>query len=242
MTVTCHCISQGCGELGGKDLDYRTHKWHAHKDKACLVERATHEAERAVEDQHEAIKLHLLASTLADDESPSPSALAPGGRMWAAYAPPESLPDTVDISATYSPSRRDLIRNLLSRLSEVESSMHILSHTVDSELLRLDLPLSVDSSFPLHHLVLECHHLETDLEKIKSKVASVTAMKTSIKGQMDTINKKLHSAKSTWKEKREHLRSTTPEPTGVKHSTGKDKPTFLRQCHLLTMQYHRSFL
>src|SRR5271156_2968379 len=102
--------------MGGREVDYRTKKEHAHKDQVRLVEKATLAAERALESQLDTIRVHLASSTLSDDTSPSPS--VPGGRMWA-YAPPESLLDTVDISATYSPSRRDLIRNSLSRLSEI---------------------------------------------------------------------------------------------------------------------------
>ena len=73
--------------------------------------------------------------------------------MWTyAHAPGESLPGTVDISATYSPSRRDIIRNL-SRLSEIVSFVNALSQTFDSELRRLDAPVFVNSSsFPLHPL------------------------------------------------------------------------------------------
>jgi hypothetical protein len=233
MTITCHCTSQGCGEMGGRQLDPRTQKSHAYKDKAQLVKVANDAAEHAIEDQLETIRLHLASSTLADDVSSSPSTAVPGGRLWT-YAPRESLPHTVNISATYSPSRRDLIHNLLSRLGEIESSVNALCQTVNSELQRLDAPLFVNSSsFPLHHLFLECHHLDADLEKVKSKIASVTTMKTSIKGQLDTISKKLHLSKLTWKEKREKLWSNRRiEHTGVKHSTGKDRAYFL-QCFLL---------
>ena len=193
--------------MGGKQLDPRTQKLHAYKDKARLVEVATNAVDHAIEDQLETIRLHLASSTLADDVSSSPSTAVPGGRLWAC-APQESLPDTVDISATYSPSRRDLIHNLLSRLSEIEFSVNALSQTVDSELLHLDMPLFINSSsFPLNHLFLECHHLDADLEKVKYKVASVTTTKTAIKVQLDAISKKLHLSKLTWKEKREKLRS-----------------------------------
>jgi hypothetical protein len=233
MAVTCHCTSQGCGQMGGRQLDPRTQKSHAYKDKARLVEVTTEAADRAIEDQLETIRLHLASSTLADDVSSSPSTAVPGGRMWAC-ASRESLPDTVHISATYSTSRRDLIHNLLSQLSEIESSVNALSQTVDSELLRLDTPLFVDSSsFPLHHLFLKCHHLDADLEKVKSKVASVTTTKTAIKVQLDATSKKLHLSKLTWKEKREKLRSNRIEHTGVKHSTGKDRAYFLRYFLLL---------
>ena len=143
--------------MGGRQLDPRTQKSHAYKDKARLVELASDAAEHAIEDQLEAIRLHLASTTLADDVSSFPSTAVPGGRMWT-YSSPESLPDTIDISATYSPPRQELIRNLLSRLSEIKSSVNALSQTVDSELHHLDAPLFVNSSsFPLHHLFLECH-------------------------------------------------------------------------------------
>ena len=219
--------------MGGRQLDPRTQKSHAHKDKARLVEVASDAAERAIEDQLEAVRLHLASFTLADDVSSPPSTAVPGGKI----APQESLPDTVDISATYSPSHRDLIRNLLSRLSEIESSVIALSQTVNSELQRLDAPLFVDSSsFPLHNLFLEYHHLDADLEKVKSKIASVTTMKTSIKAQLDTIGKKLHLSKLTWEEKREKLRSSRrKEHTGVKHSTGKYRAYYF--CSVFSFTY-----
>jgi hypothetical protein len=36
--------------MGGREVNYRTQKLHAQKDKAHLVEKATREAERAVEE------------------------------------------------------------------------------------------------------------------------------------------------------------------------------------------------
>jgi hypothetical protein len=90
----------------------------------------------------------------------------------------------------------------------------------------LDLPLFINSSFPLLHLFLEYHNLDADLEKVKSKAASVTSVKVSIKGQLDTIHKKLYAAKSTWKENRDKLRLKKVEQNGVKHSTGKDRIYF----------------
>jgi hypothetical protein len=174
-------------------------KLHAQKDKAHLVEKATREAEHAVKNQLESIRLHLALTTLVDDVLLSPSTSVPGGWMWAPTQR-ESLPDTGNISTTYSPSRWELICNLLSRLSKIESSMNTLSQTLDSELLHLDLLLFIDSSFPLLHLFLEYHNLDADLEKVKSKAASVTSVKAFIKGQLDMIRKKLYAAKSTWKE------------------------------------------
>ena len=221
--------------MGGRQIDPRTQKSHAYKDKARLIEVASDAADRAIEDQLETIRLHLASSTLADDVSSSPSTAVPGGRMWN-YSPRESLPDPINISATYSTPRQDLIRNLLSRLSEIESSVNALSQAVDSELEHLDASLFVNSSsFPLQRLFLECHHLDADLEKVKAKIASVTSMKTSIKGQLNAISKKLHLSKLTWKEKREKLCSNRRiEHTGVKYSTGK-RACFLRYFRLLTL-------
>ena len=87
--------------MGGRKLDAHTQKLHAQKDKACLVKKAMHAAERALEDQLELIRLHLASSTLTDDVSPSPLTSIPGGRMWGCVLQ-ESLPNTVDISTTYS--------------------------------------------------------------------------------------------------------------------------------------------
>ena len=67
--------------MGGRQLDPRTQKSHAYKDKACLVELASDAAEQAIEDQLETIRLHLASTTLADDAPPSTA--VPGGRMWA---------------------------------------------------------------------------------------------------------------------------------------------------------------
>ena len=51
MTVLCHCTSQECRKMGGRELDYCTQKLHAQKNKACLVEKAIHAAEHVLEDQ-----------------------------------------------------------------------------------------------------------------------------------------------------------------------------------------------
>ena len=91
MTVLCHCTSQQCREMGGRELDPHTQKSHAQKDKARVVEKATHAAEHVLEDQLESIRLHLASSTLMDDVSPSPLTSVPGGRMWG-HVPQKPLP------------------------------------------------------------------------------------------------------------------------------------------------------
>ena len=122
----------------------------------------------------------------------------------------------------YSPPCQKLIHTLLSELSKIESSVNTLSQTTDSELLcSYFLLFANSSSFPLQHLFFEYHSLDTDLEKVESKEASITAMKASIKSQLDTVDGKLHTAKLTWKENWEKLRLNMVEQTGVKHSTSK---------------------
>ena len=98
--------------MGGKQIDPHTQKLHAHKDKACLVEVANSAAKDAIENQLEMIRLHLASSTLVDNISSSPSTTVPGGRMWTPASQESQIPD--DISVTYSPPHRDIIRNLLS--------------------------------------------------------------------------------------------------------------------------------
>ena len=148
-----------------------------------------------------------------------------GRQMWDS-AQRESLPDTGNISMTYSPFHWELICNLLSQLSEIGSSVNTLSQTLDSELLCLNLPLFINSSFRPLHLFLKYHNLDADLEKVKAKAALVTSMKVSIKGQMDMICKKLYAAKSTWKENWDKLQLKKAEQNRVKHSTGKDRIYF----------------
>ena len=78
----------------------------------------------------------------------------------------------------------------------------------------LNLPI-----FPLNHLHLECLHLEAELKKIKSKAASVSMLKESIKQQLVVISNSLRSAKMKWKSHQESSHFM-PLPTGMKHLTG----------------------
>ena len=143
--------------MGGRELDPCTQKLHAQKNKARLVKKATHAAEHALEDQLELIRLHLASSTLINDVSLSPLTSVPGGRMWG-HVLQKPLPNTVNVSTTYSPPCWELIHTLLSRLSKIESSVNILLQAINLELLCSDLPsFANSSSFPLQRLFLEYH-------------------------------------------------------------------------------------
>jgi hypothetical protein len=213
----CFCITSGCRDREGVDVDHRTFKLHSVKDKAQLAQKASEAANHAVEEEINVIASHLASHTLADKVSGSPS--TPAGRLWFKWTS-EELPEPVDITATYSPSRRELLQNLLSQLGKLESSMKVLHKKVALELQTSDSPSFLNSpTFPLNHLHLERLRLEAELEKIKSKAASITAFKESIKQELLLISETLCSAKMKWKDHQASFHSMAP-PAGLKHSTG----------------------
>jgi len=213
----CFCITSGCRDQGGVDVDIRTFRAHNVKDKAQLAQKASEAANRVVEEEVNAITSHLASQTLADNVSGLPP--IPAGRLWAKWTA-EELPDAIDITATYSPSRRELVQNLISELGKFDSLVKVLHEKVALGLQMSDSPSFLNSPiFSLNHLHLEFLCLEAELEKIKSKAASVSVLKESVKQQLVVISDSLRSAKSKWKRHQESSHFTPP-PTGMKHSTG----------------------
>jgi hypothetical protein len=213
----CFCITSGCRDQGGQDVDVRTLKKHSIKDKIQSAQKASEAANRAVEEEVNAIASHLASQTLADNVSGLPC--TQGGRLWSKCAA-EELPESIDITATYSPSRRELLRNLLSKLGRFDSLTKALHEKVTLELQTSDSPYFLNSpTFPLNHLHLERLRLEAEIEIIKSKAASVRMLKESIKQQLLVISDTLRSAKKKWKIYQESSYSMAP-PTGLTHSTG----------------------
>ena len=213
----CFCITSGCRDQGGVDVDIRTLRAHNVKDKAHLEQKASEAANRAVEEEVNAITSHLASQTLADNVSGLPP--TPAGRLWAKWTA-EELPDAIDITATYSPSRRELLQNIISQLGKFDSLVKVLHKKVALGLQASDSPSFLNSPiFPLNHLHLERLRLEAELEKIKSKAASVSVLKESIKQQLVVISDSLRSAKTKWKSYQESSHFMPP-PTGMKHSTG----------------------
>ena len=213
----CFCITGGCRDQGGIDVDTRTFKAHNVKDKAQFAQKASEAANRAVEDEVNVIAGHLASQTLADNVSGLPP--TPAGRLWSKWTT-EELPEPVDITATYSPSRRELLQNLLSQLGKFDSLAKILHEKVMLGLQTSDSPSFLNSpTFPLNHLHLECLRLEAEIEKIKSKAASISVFKESIQQQLVVISESLRSAKKKWKSHQESSHFVAP-PTGVRHSTG----------------------
>jgi hypothetical protein len=98
----CFCITSGCRDQGGIDVDPRTLKKHTVKDKTQLDQNASEAANRVIEEEVNAVASHLVSQTLADNVSGLPH--THGGRPWAKWTS-EELPDPIDITATYSPSR-----------------------------------------------------------------------------------------------------------------------------------------
>ena len=98
---------------------------------------------------------------------------------------------------THTTRISELLQNLLSQLDKFDSSMKVLHKKVALELQTSDSPSLLNSpTFPLNHLHLEHLRLEAELEKIKSKAASLTAFKKSIKQELLLISETLPSAKT----------------------------------------------
>jgi hypothetical protein len=191
----CHCQSYGCGSTGGVQLSsMRTFRNHCQADKLRQASQATN---NAIEDQLDLIASHLASTTLSDDNTALPS--SSGGRLWSnssSYSP-DSTPDPPDITASNSPSRRELLCSLLLRLNEIEEEVKSLDKRVDAQLPSLADSTS-SATFPLKPLFIQCQNIQLDLEKIKSKAPSVDKMRTSVIEQLQNVRKKIDSAKRAW--------------------------------------------
>jgi hypothetical protein len=224
VKVPCNCTFYGCG---GRDVDHRTQQSHALKDRMIqgrqqadalkdnrilLAQKATEAAEQAIQDQLNTITQHLATTTLSDSAS-------------SADLPADSNPDLpryVDPPTMKSPSRRAHIQRVLECLSEIEFSADALDEEVTTQLCRSQLPSFLNAqSFPLAQLVDKCRYLDADLAKITLKSAAVTAAKNTIKNQLKVIAQNLQTAKKTWKEKREAVRSSKPAECTLEYSTGQ---------------------
>ena len=216
--ATCFCITSGCRDQDGVDIDIRTFKAHKVKDKAQLAQRASEATNCAIEEEVNVITSHLASQTLSDNVSGLPP--TPARRLWAKWTA-EELPDAIDITAAYSSSHRSLMQNLLSQLGNFDLSVKVLHKKVALGLQISDSPSFLNSPiFPLNHLHLEHLCLEAKLEKIKSKAASISVVKESIKQQLVVIYNSLHSVKTKWKSCQESSHSIAM-PTGLEHSTGR---------------------
>ena len=119
----CFCITSGCCDQGGVDVDIHTLRAHNIKDKAQLVQKALEGATHAVKEEVNVITSHLASQTLADNVSRLPP--TPAGCLWAKWTAKE-LPDTIDITAMYSPSHQELVQNLISQLGNFDSLVKVL--------------------------------------------------------------------------------------------------------------------
>ncbi len=217
MRLQCNCFSAGCGDRGGVELEKRTYDAHARKDKIAITEKARDRADRAIQDELDAIAVHLASTTLLADNL-APASSAAGGRLWSRQA---SAGTRAEKGEQESASRQEVIRNLLARLDEIDSQVDTLSDKVCHELAIFNKSHNVDLTFPLRHLKAEFLQIEVDLNKITLKAPSVTSLKFSVQEKMDKISEKLHVAKSDWAENLATARSFAPaEESGVKVSTG----------------------
>ena len=137
----CFCITSG-HDQGGIDIDIHNFRAHKVKDKAQLAQRALEATNCAIEEEVNVITSHLASQTLSDNVSGLPP--TPAKRLWAKWTA-EELPDAVDITATYSPSCRELVQNLLSQLGNFDLSVKFLHEKVALGLQISDSPSFLNS-------------------------------------------------------------------------------------------------
>jgi hypothetical protein len=216
MRVRCTCTSGGCRDRGGVEVDKRTYDNHIRKDKIALTGKAQEQVNRAIQEELDTISTHLTALVLSDDVS---TLLAvPGGRLWSSTLAQRA---TGEKAETDSPSRLQVIRDLLMRLAEIDSQVDALNAKLTCSLDMLGKSPLVASTFPLRHIKVEYLQIEMDLNKITLKEASVVSMKTCVKEKVDRIGEKLRTAKADWAGKLAAAPSLQAEKTGVQFSTGK---------------------
>ena len=143
----CFCITSGCCDQGGIDVNIRTFRAHKVKDKAQLAQRALETTNCAIKEEVNAITSHLTSQTLLDNVFGLPP--TPARRFWAKWTA-EELPDAIDITATYSTPRRKLVQNLLSQLGNFDLSVKVLHEKAALGLQISDSPSFLNSPiFPL---------------------------------------------------------------------------------------------
>ena len=220
MNSVCTCKSYGCGEKGGVTLSTRVIKKHSLRDKAAEIEKGQAEADKAIQEELEAITLHLSNTVLSDSipEYSSPS----GGRLWS-----KAYPHT-RTGSLESASRQDTIRSLLSRLNEIEAAVTALEVSASSNLRGFEaLDLCNLPSFPLRHIEAEHLRLQTDLSRVTLKAAPVVVMKASIQNQLSDIGKRLTSAKAVWLSQQQARKAAETAQPGVTYSTGRIVPSLV---------------
>ena len=229
MQVRCTCTSGRCGDHGGIEVDKRTYNNHIRNDKIALAAKAQEQSERAIQDQLDAISTHLTSIVLADDSLPTPP--VPGGRLWSKGTWRNQI--SGEKRDTDSASRLWVIRDLLTRLAEIDSQVDALDDKLTCGLDMLEKSQKVDPKFPLWYLKAEYLQIEMDLSKVTLKEASVASMKGPVKEKMDKIGEKLRSAKAVWAAKLAAA-PVSIEKTGVQCSTGIHFPHDIAR---LSMQY-----
>ena len=221
MNSICTCKSYGCGEKGGVTLSTRVIKKHSLRDKAAEIEKGQAEADKAIQEELEAITLHLSNTVLSDSipEYSSPS----GGRLWS-----KAYPHT-RTGSLESASCQDTIQSLLSRLNEIEAAVTTLEVSASLNLRGFEaLDLCNLPSFPLRHIEAEHLRLQTDLSRVTLKAAApVVAMKASIQNQLSDIGKRLTSAKAVWLSQRQARKAAETAQPGVAYSTGRIVPSLV---------------
>ena len=228
--------SQGCS------VDARTFRLHKLEDQAVLARKARAASTRVVAAELDSITSYLSSVTIADKVSgPSQGP----GRMWAKTKPdlqdlqsasdnpnnplscqPPSDPRD-DTNSARNPchgskclpdSRRSRVADLLQRLSVLDLSVRAFAEDTSAALERLEYPSgAIDLAYPLKALSEKGLSLESDLEGISSKEASVKELKRSISDQLHDSIKALEESNRKWKICREQSQASK---SGVKCNAG----------------------
>jgi hypothetical protein len=128
-TRTCTCITSKCGLVeGGVELDIRTYRNHLHKDREFSAAKLAEDSKQVLDDEIEKIGQHF-ASLAVSDSIPAPSSTS-GERLWSQPGDKEDTNSFVPLPSNPYSSRQQIIRNLLSRLAEIESAVDILAVAV----------------------------------------------------------------------------------------------------------------
>lgn len=219
-TRICTCITSKCGLVeGGVELDIRTYKNHLYKDREFSAVKLAEDSKRVLDDEMEKIGQHF-ASLAVSDSIPAPSSTS-GERLWSQPGDKEDTNSFVPLPSNPYSSRQQIIRNLLSRLAEIESAVDILAVAVAVELEKLPTTPPTDA-FPLRHRHAECVRIQTDLSKVVYTALSVTVMKRQVSDKVDGIAKRLEEAKLSWIKNRKISKSRQEtESAGINVSTGK---------------------
>jgi len=204
----------------GHPVDARTLKAHRLEDDARLARNAQAAVNDVVEDQIEEIATFIASMTLTDDISCSTS---DAGRMWSKGRSNVGASSTSETSyhtrqRRFPDSRKSRVDAQLQHLSTLDLSAREFAEHTAAALNKLPpFELNKPSPFPLKDLRQRGFSLQSDLDGVTSKEASVLEFKRSIRLQIDSSLMALDNAKRRWRTQKAQAEASQP---GEKYDTG----------------------